>query len=74
MSQLNEKLLSEIKEAIIGYEIQKYPSLFASFKEKRKLSKKTKNIELESLLTQWRKWGQIFIFDSWLNHSSRIKI
>jgi len=51
MSQLNEKLLAEIKEAIKDYEIQKYPSLFASFKEKRKLSKKTENIELESLLT-----------------------
>jgi hypothetical protein len=51
MGQLSESLLGEIKEAINDYEVKKYPSLSVSFREKRKLSKTTKNNELESLLT-----------------------
>lgn len=51
MDQLNESLLSKIKETITDYEEKKYPSLSVSFKEKLKLLKTTKNKELESLLT-----------------------
>lgn len=51
MDQLNESLLGKIKEAITDYEEKKYPSLSASFREKLKLSKTTKNKELKLLLT-----------------------
>ena len=51
MDQLNDSLLDKIKEAITDYDEKKYPSLSASFREKLKLSQKTKNKELESLLT-----------------------
>lgn len=51
MDQLNGSLLGKIKEAINDYEVKKYPSLSASFREKLKLSKTTKNKKLELLLT-----------------------
>ena len=50
MGQLSESLLGEIKEAIKDYEVQKYPSLSASFRNKLKLLKKSNNEELKSLL------------------------